>query len=1042
MSQIIRFRWLVLLAWIICVTVLVLFAPNMENLVREKGQIKVPDGYPSTIGSKIIEEHNPKNENSNTVVLVFHEKKGFTNAQIAEVEKTFETLSQKRSELGINEITNQFNNPDLKDQLYSENRQTILGLLDVSFKGREVKEVRDKLEDAIKTDGVKTYMTGNNFISEDVIISSQNGLKKTELITLVFILVVLILVFRSFVAPFVPLITVGLTYVTSQAIVAFLVDRLNFPLSNFTQIFLVVILFGVGTDYCILLLTRFKEELSSEENIISAIIETYKTAGKTVLFSGLAVLAGFISIGFATFKLYQSAVGVAIGVAVLLIALMTIVPFFMAVLGKKLFWPVKGEISHSQSKLWGLAGKLSLSRPIVTLIIIGIIVTPLLIKYDGSLSFNSLDEIGENYNSVKGFNIIADNFGPGEALPAKVVIENDENMKNSEYLNLVEKITREIENVDDIEKVRSATRPVGDQIKDFYVNNQANQLKDGLTEGNNGITTIKNGLSSAANSINSSKPQMNQAVSSVSELVNGTNQLKSGVTDLKNGLIQIETGLKQGTVGLGQLKSGLNEAKISAGQLSAGQQQLSNGYHKAADGMNELYQNYQKVENGLNELQSNVKNLDKPLQNIESNGKYPGIESDPDFGIIKQTIAGVNQSFPSITVGLKNLNQNFALLSQNIAVANKSMNEITLGQLQLTAGFDQFINAVDQLEKGVDAAGQGQGKIISEVPKIEHGLDGIAGGQTQLQNGFSELVSQLDQLQTGLNDSSTGLNQIGNGLTSATDYLEKLSSIKDSELSGFYIPDDVVSSQDFSQVFNTYMSEDGKVTTMDVILKVNPYSNEALTKVADLKEAVNRAVKGTKLEKAEIGVTGVTSINHDLKNISDADYSRTVLLMLVGIGVILVLLLKSLIMPIYLIVSLIITYFSSLSITELIFVNILGYPGLNWSVPFFGFVILMALGVDYSIFLMDRFNEYKDMKIEKALMLSMRNMGTVIISAVIILSGTFAAMLPSGVLSLLQISTLVLAGLLFYAFIILPLFVPVVAKLFGRANWWPFFIQK
>ncbi len=86
--------------------------------------------------------------------------------------------------------------------------------------------------------------------------------------------------FRSLVAPFVPLLTVGLTYVVSQSIVAFLVDRVDFPLSTFTQTFLVAVLFGIGTDYCILLLSRFKEELAKREDRIEAIIATYKTAGK------------------------------------------------------------------------------------------------------------------------------------------------------------------------------------------------------------------------------------------------------------------------------------------------------------------------------------------------------------------------------------------------------------------------------------------------------------------------------------------------------------------------------------------------------------------------------------------------------------------------------------------------------------------------------------------------------------------------------------------------------------------------------------------
>src|SRR5699024_3389434 len=157
-----------------------------------------------------------------------------------------------------------------------------------------------------------------------------------------------------------------------------------------------------------------------------------------------------------------------------------------------------------------------------------------------------------------------------------------------------------------------------------------------------------------------------------------------------------------------------------------------------------------------------------------------------------------------------------------------------------------------------------------------------------------------------------------------------------------------------------------------------------------------------------------------------------------GIFIVLVILLRSLIMPLYLIGSIVVTYFATMGFTELIFVNIFGHDGLTWAVPFFTFVILMALGIDYSIFLMDRFSEYKNGDIKEALISAMKNMGTVIISAVVILGGTFAAMLPSGVLSLLQIATAVIIGLLLYAFVMLPLFIPVMVRLFGKANWWPF----
>lgn len=142
------------------------------------------------------------------------------------------------------------------------------------------------------------------------------------------------------------------------------------------------------------------------------------------------------------------------------------------------------------------------------------------------------------------------------------------------------------------------------------------------------------------------------------------------------------------------------------------------------------------------------------------------------------------------------------------------------------------------------------------------------------------------------------------------------------------------------------------------------------------------------------------------------------------------------------IASLLLTYYTSISITELIFVNGLGNAGVSWAVPFFSFVILIALGVDYSIFLLDRFKEEVHLGIEQGVVRSMSKMGSVIITAAIILAGTFAAMMPSGVNTLMQVASVIIIGLLLYGLVILPLFIPAIIATFGEGNWWPFGRKK
>ena len=234
-------------------------------------------------------------------------------------------------------------------------------------------------------------MTGAELIDEDVLISSEDGLRKTELIAFFFILIVLLAVFRSVVAPLIPLLTVGVSYVAARFVVAIWADVADFPLSTFTQVFMVAVMFGIGTDYCILLISRFKEELARHEHVADAVVATYRTAGKTVFFSGLAVLVGFTAIGLSEFILYRSAVAVAVGIAVMMLALVTIVPFLMALLGPRLFWPLKSAIEHKPSRLWERAGRFSVRRPLAALLITAAVAITVLLQYEGTVSFNLVE---------------------------------------------------------------------------------------------------------------------------------------------------------------------------------------------------------------------------------------------------------------------------------------------------------------------------------------------------------------------------------------------------------------------------------------------------------------------------------------------------------------------------------------------------------------------------------------------------------------------------------------------------------------------------
>lgn len=1040
MRKIIQFRWLIFIIWIAVALGLFLLGPDLQQLVRDKGQIKVPEGVSSSLAQDLLAEFHPDKQDGKSIdaALVFHDDNGLDSSEKDEVKTAIETLENNKNSLGLSNIIAYYNYPDIEDQLVSKDGTTILVPLEANIENRSTQQTRQDIYQSLEGVKVDHLVTGRTFIDQDVILNSEEGLHKTEYITVGIILLILFVVFRSFVAPFIPLLTVGISYLAAQGIVAILADTVNFPLSTFTQIFMVAVMFGIGTDYCILLISRFKEELGATGSTKEAVVATYKSAGKTVLFAGIAVLIGFSTIGLSTFGLYRSAVAVAVGVAVVLIALPTLVPFFMVVLGKKLFWPFTGNIEHKQSKIWAFAGNFSWKRPLVSLLIVAAISLPTILMYDGHRSYNSLNELGPDYDSVKAFDWISDSFGPGQSLPATVVLKTDKKIDSPADYQDIENISKAISELDGVEQVRSATRPAGEVIDQFKLSNQADQLKDGIGDSVNGINQIQFGLTEAVNKINDSKPQLKDAQNGAQSLMSGTKDLKTGVVQLQDALKQIQDGIQSGSQGADQIAENLQGVQTSAKQLATSGQQLLDSYKQMANGLTEISKQYQGVAQNIDQLIPALQGSLQNLQQVEKNN--PSLQTSREFQTAKGQIQGVIDGLTKMKQGLDTLNSKLAEVSGGMTQANQGLEQVVSGQSQLADGIGKLAQGVSQLGTGLNQASAGQSQVINKLPGMESGLDKIYGGQSELKNAFADLQDQLSQFADGLDQGADGLNQISTGLTEAQDYIGKLANNDNGNQ--VYIPKEALDNKDFQDAVDSYLSDNRNIAKFDVVLSYNPYDKKALDEIGNIEEAVKKALPGTVFENAEMGIGGVSSTYHDLQTISDEDYHRTVFLMLIGIFIMLMILLRSIIMPLYLIGSLIITYYTAMGISELIFVHGLGYSGLSWAVPFFAFVLLVALGIDYSIFLMDRFNEHRDMSIKEGLLTAMKNMGTVIISAAIILGGTFAAMLPSGVLSLLEIATIVLAGLFLYAFVMMPLFVPVMVKLFGKANWWPFHSKK
>jgi RND superfamily putative drug exporter len=232
-----------------------------------------------------------------------------------------------------------------------------------------------------------------------------------------------------------------------------------------------------------------------------------------------------------------------------------------------------------------------------------------------------------------------------------------------------------------------------------------------------------------------------------------------------------------------------------------------------------------------------------------------------------------------------------------------------------------------------------------------------------------------------------------------------------------------------TQMLDMYISAKGDAARLQVVLADEPYSTAALDTVTRLRDTVESADHGY--------VSGGTSVLNDLRDAMARDMRLVMVLVLSGIAVVMVLLLRSLVAPLYLILTILLSYASTLGITRLLFEGIL-HINLTWFVPFFIFTMLMSLGMDYNIFLMGRVKEETAGNgTRQGVQRAMERTGGIITSAGIIMAGTFAAMLSSSLVGLVQLAFAITVGVLLDTFVIRTTLVPAIAMLLGRWNWWP-----
>lgn len=231
-----------------------------------------------------------------------------------------------------------------------------------------VHSLRSTIASASPPAGMQVHLAGQLAINVDQQKQSGNTGSQVQGAAFLFILILLFLIFRSVLAPFITVVPALLSVLIAGPIVGELGDH-GLKVSSLSQLLLIVLVLGAGTDYGLFLVFRVRENMRSGQANHDAVVNALTKVGESITFSALTVIAALLSLLAATFQIYsQLGIPLAIGIGVMLLAGLTLLPALLAIFGRAAFWPSKPKPGGSSTGLWGRIASRLVKRPAAALL--------------------------------------------------------------------------------------------------------------------------------------------------------------------------------------------------------------------------------------------------------------------------------------------------------------------------------------------------------------------------------------------------------------------------------------------------------------------------------------------------------------------------------------------------------------------------------------------------------------------------------------------------------------------------------------------------
>ncbi|HWB08062.1 MAG TPA: MMPL family transporter [Pirellulales bacterium] len=490
-------RWwvAVVVAWVVVAATVRIAAPRWDDVTHDGDLAYLPAETKSVRGENLLREAFPNHRAKSQMVIVCERADGplTSDDRSVLVDLSKRLAASEDEDLPVVEVWSPWT-AVVGKKLTSRDRHAalIVVLIRNEFMAvdniRVLKRLQDVVDEARLSpgfpSGLRLEVTGSAAVGGDMLTAAQESIANTETATIILVVLILLLVYRAPVLVAIPMITIGVSVAVSLGLVAALtqarhlpgLEWLDFKVFKTTKIFVVVILFGSGTDFCLFLIARFKEELQRGVDRAQAVENSLANVGEALVGSAMTTILGLATMAFADFGKYRnSGPAIALCLAVTLLASLTLAPALLRALSRVVFWPFNpvpaaawtGSRAEgvATSRLWQAISRGIIARPGLILLTSCLLMAPF--AYRGwfvSISYDLLEELPRDRASVVGTDLLRKHFPAGEMAPITILAEKPgADFTSRASGKQIASLTKALFNIRGVDSVRSLSEPLGDK---------------------------------------------------------------------------------------------------------------------------------------------------------------------------------------------------------------------------------------------------------------------------------------------------------------------------------------------------------------------------------------------------------------------------------------------------------------------------------------------------------------------------------------------------------------------------------------------------